>query len=152
MRAGASTASRLTGPTALTARLMLYGLLAVVLMAMDHRGKYVSQVRSVLEYAVEPVYHVVEWPARAIRNLQGQFQTRRSLRHENDDLRRQLLGQQAELQRLATLVEENRRLRALFEGAEGGDDARAVLGQWLPAHVLAGQHGGGGPEDAVHFR
>jgi rod shape-determining protein MreC len=119
MRAGASTASRIAGPTAQTARLMLYGLLAVVLMAMDHRGHYVSQVRSVLEYAVEPVYHVVEWPARAIRNLQGQFQTRRSLRHENDDLRRQLLGQQADLQRLATLVEENRRLRALFEGAEG---------------------------------
>lgn len=119
MRPGASTASRFTGPTAQTARLMLYGLLAVVLMAMDHRGKYVSQVRSVLEYAVEPVYHVVEWPARAIRNLQGQFQTRRSLRHENDDLRRQLLSQQADLQRLDTLVEENRRLRALFEGAEG---------------------------------
>ena len=119
MRPGASTASRITGPAAQTARLMLYRLLAVVLMAMDHRGQYVSRVRSVLEYAVEPVYHVVESPARAIRNLQGQFQTRRALRHENEDLRRQLLSQQADLQRLDTLVEENRRLRALFEGAEG---------------------------------
>ena len=146
MRAGASTASRIAGPTAQTARLMLYGLLAVVLMAMDHRGQYVSQVRSVLEYAVEPIYHVVEWPARAIRNLQGQFQTRRSLRHENDDLRRQLLGQQADLQRLATLVEENRRLRALFEGADHGapDDpdldrvgGLACCGD-EPADVLAG--------------
>lgn len=97
---------------------MLYGLLAIVLMAMDHRGRYVPKVRSVLENAVEPVYHAVEWPARALRNLTGQFQTRRSLRHENEDLRQQLLQQQADLQRLDTLTEENRRLRALFEGAE----------------------------------
>lgn len=97
---------------------MLYGLLAVVLMAMDHRGHFVPKIRSVLEYAVEPVYHVVEWPVRATRNLFGQFQSRRSLRHENESLRTQLMNQQADLQRLETLVEENRRLRALFEGAE----------------------------------
>lgn len=97
---------------------MLYGLLAVVLMAMDHRGHYVPRVRSVLENAVEPFYHVVEWPVGALRNLFGQFQSRRSLRHENESLRDQLLGQQADLQRLDTLVEENRRLRALFEGAQ----------------------------------
>ena len=97
---------------------MLYGLLAIVLMAMDHRGHYLPKVRSVLEYAVEPVYHVVEWPFRAARNLSGQFQSRRSLRHENESLRHQMLAIQADLQRLETLVEENRRLRALFEGAE----------------------------------
>ena len=97
---------------------MLYGLLAVVLMAMDHRGHFVPKMRSVLEYAVEPVYHLVEWPARATLNLFGQFQSRRSLRHENESLRAQLLTQQADLQRLETLAEENRRLRALFEGAE----------------------------------
>ena len=72
-----------------------------------------------LEYLVEPVYHVVEWPVRASRNLFTQFQSRRSLRHENDSLRMQLLSQQAALQRLETLTEENRRLRSLFEGAEG---------------------------------
>ncbi|MBT8064389.1 MAG: rod shape-determining protein MreC [Xanthomonadales bacterium] len=97
---------------------MLYGLLAVVLMAMDHRGHWVPRVRSAVEFAVEPVYHVIEWPVHALRNLYGQFQSRRSLRHENRRLEVELLGQQAELQRLETLVEENRRLRALFEGAE----------------------------------
>lgn len=98
---------------------MLYGLLAVVLMAMDHRGHYVPRIRSMTEYLVEPVYHVMEWPVRAMRNLFGQFQSRRSLRHENDDLRQQLLGQQGALQRLDTVMEENRRLRALIDGAEG---------------------------------
>ena len=72
---------------------MMYGLLAVVLMAMDHRGHYVPKVRSAAESLVEPIYHVLEWPVRAMRNVYGQFQSRRSLRHENDDLQRQLLSQ-----------------------------------------------------------
>jgi len=114
---GSGEGSRFFGQGAQTARLMLYGLLAVVLMAMDHRGQYVPRIRSVAQYAVEPVYHVVEWPVRALQNLSAQFQSRRSMRHENEQLKRRLLGQQAELQRLQTLVEENRRLRALFVGA-----------------------------------
>ncbi|MGD8357228.1 MAG: rod shape-determining protein MreC, partial [Lysobacterales bacterium] len=113
---GANT--RFFGQSALTARLMLYGLLAVVLMAMDQRGNYVPRIRSLAEFAVEPVYHVVEWPIRALRTVYEQFQSRRSLRRSNDELRRQLLAQQAALQRLETLEKENRRLRALFEGAE----------------------------------
>jgi rod shape-determining protein MreC len=114
---GAGT--KIFGSAAQTARLMLYGLLAVVLMAMDQRGHYVPRIRSMAEYLVEPVYHVMEWPVRAMRNLFGQFQSRRSLRHENDDLRQRLLGQQGALQRLETVLEENRRLRALIDGAEG---------------------------------
>lgn len=97
---------------------MLYGLLAVVLMAMDHRGQYVARVRGLAQYAVEPVYYVVEWPVSALRNLFGQFQSQRSLRHDNERLRQELLGQQGRLQRMQTLAEENQRLRALFEGAQ----------------------------------
>ena len=107
------------GPAAQTARLMLYGLFAVVLMAMDQRGHYVPRLRSQADYLVEPVYHVMEWPVRALRNLFGQLQSRRSLRHDNKALREQLLSQQGALQRLQTLTEENRRLRALIEGAAG---------------------------------
>ena len=98
---------------------MLYGLLAMVLMAMDQRGHYVPQIHNMAGYLVEPVYHVVEWPVRAMRNLFTQFQSRRSLRHENESLRVLLLNQEGSLQRLATLTEENRRLRSLFEGAQG---------------------------------
>ena len=98
---------------------MLYGLLAVVLMAMDQRGHYVPRLRSQADYLVEPVYHVMEWPVRALRNLFGQLQSRRTLRHDNAALREQLLSQQGALQRLQTLTEENRRLRALIEGAAG---------------------------------
>lgn len=114
---GADT--RFFGPAAQTARLMFYGLLAVVLMAMDQRGHYVPRVRGMALYLAEPVYHIVEWPVRAARNLFGQFQSRRSLRHDNDALRQQLLGQQGVLQRFEAVIEENRRLRSLIEGAQG---------------------------------
>ena len=119
IRSSPGAGTHFSGSAAQTARLMLYGLLAVVLMAMDHRGHYVPRVRSMAEYLVEPVYHVMEWPVRAMRNVYGQFQSRRSLRHENSDLKAQLLGQQGALQRLETVLEENRRLRALIEGADG---------------------------------
>ena len=114
---GAGT--RFFGPAAQTARLMLYSLLAVVLMALDQRGHYVPKARSAAELLVEPAHHVVEWPVRALRNLFTQFQSRRSLRHENDRLKNQILSQLVALQRLDTLNEENRRLRSLLDGAQG---------------------------------
>jgi rod shape-determining protein MreC len=97
---------------------MLYGLLAVVLMAMDHRGNYVPRVRSIAQHAIEPVYHAVEWPVKTLHNLLGHFQSRSALLEENDRLTQQLLAQQGALQQLQTLQGENHRLRALFEGAK----------------------------------
>jgi len=116
--AGSGTGAKFFGSKAQTARLMLYGLLAVVLMAMDHRGNYVQRVRSVAGHAAEPVYHVVAWPISALRNLSAQFHSRRALREENSQLSQRLLAQQGALLRLETLEEENRRLRDLFRGAE----------------------------------
>jgi rod shape-determining protein MreC len=98
---------------------MLYGLLAVVLMAMDQRGHYVPRFRAAAGNLAEPVYHVIEWPIRATRNLFMQFQSRRTLRHENEQLRETILEQKVELQRLETLSEENSRLRSLLEGTAG---------------------------------
>ena len=72
---------------------MLYGLLAVVLMAMDHRGKYVPKVRSIAENAVEPFYHLVEWPVTATRDLVEQFESRKKLRLQVETLQEQLLLQ-----------------------------------------------------------
>jgi len=107
------------GAAAQTARLMLYGLLAVVLMAMDQRGHYVPRIRGMVEYLVEPIYHVVDWPVSVLRSAFGRMQSHRSLRESNEKLRRRLLEQQADLLRLQTLVEENSRLRSLIEGAAG---------------------------------
>ncbi len=106
------------GPGAQTARLMLYGLLAIVLMAIDQRGHYVPRVRAAIGDVLEPVYHLVDWPVRAAESVAAYFGSKNELQDNNDAMREALLAQEADLQRLATLQEENRRLRALLEGGD----------------------------------
>ncbi len=98
---------------------MLYGLIAIVLMAMDYRGQYVPRIRSMADTLVEPIYHVVEWPVRATRNVFGFFRGTQSLRRENEALSVALLEQHGAIQRLEALKVENKRLRALVDGASG---------------------------------
>ena len=108
--------ARFSAEAAMTARLMLYSLLAIVLMAMDHRGQYVPRLRTLANHVVEPIYHVVEWPVEALRGIFSFFQGTSSLLRENEGLQRRLLAQQAELQQAESLREENARLRELLGG------------------------------------
>ncbi len=117
VRGDAIVGTKFSGHAALTARLMMYVLLAIVLMAMDHRGKYVPRMRAYADYLVEPIYHVVEWPVRALRGTWSFFQNSQSMIRKNQDLADELLAQHSRLQRFAALQEENRRLRALLDGS-----------------------------------
>jgi rod shape-determining protein MreC len=98
---------------------MLYILLAVILMAMDQRGQYIPRMRSLAGSALEPVYHVVEWPARVIMGLRARVTSHRSLRESNALLNDRILELSGVLQRHEALVEENRRLRALLNASQG---------------------------------
>lgn len=111
--------AKFSGQAALTARLMMYVLIAIVLMAMDHRGKYVPKLRAQADYLVEPIYHAVEWPVRALRGTWSFFQNSQAMLRQNKDLADQLLAQQSRLQRMDSLTEENRRLRELLDGSQG---------------------------------
>ena len=113
----AGVGAKISGQAAQTARLMLYSLLAVVLMAMDHRGQYVPRLRGMANYLVEPVYQVIDWPVQALRGVFSFFQNTRALLRENERLQERLLARQGELQQLDALREENRRLRQLLDGA-----------------------------------
>jgi rod shape-determining protein MreC len=96
---------------------MLYSLLAIVLMAIDQRGHYIPRLRNTVGNAMEPLYHVVDWPVRTAESFGSRLQSHDELLQKNDALHTALLAQEADLQRLQTLREENRRLRALLEGA-----------------------------------
>lgn len=111
--------AKISEQTVLTARLMLYGLMAIVLMAMDQRGQYVPRFRNLANHLVEPVYHLVDWPVGALRGVFGFFQSTQALRRENEQLRVDLLLQKGALQTLEATTEENIRLRALVEGTAG---------------------------------
>ena len=119
MPSNSKVGAKLSEQATLTARLMLYVLMAIVLMAMDHRGQYVPRVRAVAVTVMEPVYHLVEWPVLALREVYGFFQGTQSLRRENEKLQARLLEQKGALQRLDAMTQENTRLRALVDGAAG---------------------------------
>lgn len=115
-----SGSSRLLGQENIqTARLMVYLLLCIVLMAMDQRGAYVSQIRGWASMAMEPVFHVVDWPSSVIRSIRTYSRSFNQLLDENQQLARALLRQKGATQRLEALDHENQRLRALLTATAG---------------------------------
>ena len=114
--------TRLFSPEGLrTARLMMYLLLCVVLMAMDQRGQYVPRIRSALESLLEPVYHLVGLPSRIAGTLSQYSRAYGEVTAQNQALSDALLRQSAEVQQLQALQQENRRLRALLDATVGRD-------------------------------
>ena len=98
---------------------MMYILLAIVLMLMDQRGHYVPRVRSAMELAFEPVFHLVGWPAQALHSLDQHTRARRELIAENEQFAQQLLKLAGSIQTQAALQQENQRLRDLLEATRG---------------------------------
>lgn len=98
---------------------MMYILLAIVLMLMDQRGHYVPRVRSAMELAFEPVFHLVGWPAQALQSLDQLTRARQELITENEQFRQQLLKAAGSIQTQAALQKENQRLRDLLEATRG---------------------------------
>jgi rod shape-determining protein MreC len=101
-------------PTA-TLRLGLWVALAIVLMTVDHRYRYLDGVRDVLTTAVYPLHHLVGWPTTVRDWLTENLAGRRALLEENTRLREKQVFLNAQLQKLITLEAENRRLRSLLE-------------------------------------
>ncbi len=100
---------------------MTYILLAIVLMFMDQRGHYVPRIRSAMELAFEPLFHVVGWPAEVLQSLDEHTRSHNDLISENQNLQQQLLTTSASVQTQAALQQENQRLRNLLEATEGRD-------------------------------
>lgn len=105
---------------------MIYILLAIVLMFMDQLGHYVPRIRSAMELAFEPVFHVVGWPADALQSLDQRTRDRTDLIAENQQLMQQLLKVSGSVQTQVALQKENQRLRDLLGATRG----RAYLFQF----------------------
>jgi rod shape-determining protein MreC len=98
---------------------MIYILLAIALMFMDQRGHYVPKMRGYLELALEPVFHLVGWPAKALQSFGEHTRARTDLISENQQLKQKLLTQAATMQTQAALQQENQRLRNLLNATQG---------------------------------
>lgn len=106
------------GEVASTLRLLGYLALAIALIIFDHRGGWLTQVRSQAELATQPFWWLAGLPGRLGARMQDDAATRTRLTDENRNLRNELLIANARLTRLQTAAIDNAQLRALLGVAE----------------------------------
>ena len=100
------------------ARLMFYGLLAIVLMTLDYRGGYVDSLRSQAWRAIEPVILAVEAPFQMGRRIGEELRQRHALMDRVAILARERRERLAELSLLEELRDANRELRDLLDASQ----------------------------------
>jgi len=101
-------------------RLLALLVLAVVLMVLDHRGKWLQAARVQAEVAVQPLWWLASMPSRVGTGLREDAVIRTQLARDNRVLRNALLVSAARNARLKTAAAENARLRGLLASAERG--------------------------------
>lgn len=87
-------------------------------MVVDARFDALKPVRSQLGMIVTPLYYVAELPVRAWDTVYLQVSSRADLIAENERLRAEALLAKRKLQKLASLTEQNVRLRELLNSSE----------------------------------
>ncbi|PCI55781.1 MAG: rod shape-determining protein MreC [Methylophilaceae bacterium] len=108
-------------------RMVFFCALSIILMAMDARLNYLSQLRQAFIGGLHPVERIANLPSEFIRDSAKYFSAHNQLVQENYMLKQQAFQHKVKLQRLNTLKAENEHLRSLL----GGDipiHPRAILG------------------------
>jgi rod shape-determining protein MreC len=101
------------GPSPL-ARLTFFAALSIVLMAVDARLHYLTEIRQGVSVVLHPLEVAVRAPVNAFLYVSDYITTQTSLVHENRQLRQRALQNSMELQRFQTLQSENAHLRNLL--------------------------------------
>ena len=91
-------------------------------MLVDARFTVLKPVRSQLGMVLTPLYWLGDLPVRGWNNTLQMFSSRTDLLAENEQLRAETLLMQRRLQKLATLTEQNVRLRELLNSSALIDD------------------------------
>jgi len=99
-------------------RLLAYLALAVVLIVLDSRGGWLSQVRARANVIVQPIWSLAGLPGRIGLQVKDNAATHSQLVAENRQLRNDLLVANARLTRLQTAALDNAQLRELLNAAE----------------------------------
>ena len=89
-------------------------IVSVVIMTVDHRYQHLQVVRSSLATLTYPLQYLAHLPSAINEIFRENLAARSDLLNDNENLREQALFNQAKLQRLALLEQENARLRQLL--------------------------------------
>ncbi|MEJ2435809.1 MAG: rod shape-determining protein MreC, partial [Pseudolabrys sp.] len=99
-------------------RLLLFSLLSIVLMTVDHRFHHLESVRSALSVVVYPLRYVVNLPSEFGNWASDAFSSRETLEENNRTLRTRNLLLHVQLERMDALEAENARLRELLRSSK----------------------------------
>jgi rod shape-determining protein MreC len=97
-------------------------VLAIALMVADARVATLQPLRSYLSLILTPIYYAADVPVRLWDTAYQQVSSRADLLAENERLRAEALLTQRKLQKLATLTEQNVRLRELLNSSSLVDE------------------------------
>ena len=97
-------------------RMVFYCALSIVIMAMDARLNYLSQVRQAFIGALHPFEMMANAPSEWVRDVKKYFSAHNQLVQENYALKQQAFEHKVMLQRLSTIQAENVHLRSLLNG------------------------------------
>ena len=111
-------------------RLLVLSVLSVVLMVVDARFDTLKPFRSSLGLVLTPFYWMADMPQRLWIDMTQTISSRSELLAENEKLKAEALLLQRRLQKLATLTEQNVRLRELLNSAELLDE-KVLVGELI---------------------
>jgi rod shape-determining protein MreC len=123
----------------LGARFFFLSVLSVVAMVMDHRGTYLETARLWMGVATQPFYAVVQTPSEVWGWLTSSVADRGKLQRENKRLTEQLRVARVKLLRFDSLVEENKRLRAIRTASQGISE-RTLIAEIIKVDVDPFRH------------
>ncbi|SDS95002.1 rod shape-determining protein MreC [Halopseudomonas sabulinigri] len=103
-------------------RLIVLTVLSIALMVVDARFDALKPLRSQLGLFVSPLYYAAELPVRGWDTVTELTSSRAQLIADNERLRAEALLTQRKLQKLATLTEQNVRLRELLNSSSLVDE------------------------------
>ena len=92
-------------------------LASIALMVADHKNSHLEILRSSISTLVYPLQYTAGLAIDLPRKVSAMMVSRQALMKENERLRDEQLQMHSRLQRIATLEDENRRLRALLESS-----------------------------------
>ncbi|WP_077430876.1 MULTISPECIES: rod shape-determining protein MreC [Pseudomonas] len=104
------------GPS-LGVRLLVLVVLSVALMVVDARFTLLKPVRSQMSLVLMQSYWITDLPQRLWQGVASQFGSRTELVAENEKLKSENLLLQGRMQKLASLTEQNVRLRELLNSS-----------------------------------
>jgi rod shape-determining protein MreC len=101
------------GPS-IVARFVFFGLLALALIFVDSRYRYLETVRGGLTVALYPLQNLARWPSQIFHDASVYFRSKNALADENETMQQKLLNYEYTEQTHLNVRHENEQLRALL--------------------------------------